>query len=144
MLLRTSASLPLRVSQRTSRQLNEIGQRSFANSQILLDTPESSSSKSTASHDVSRRNSSSTAARPGVEKYGESQASTPQHSPVTVALVKGFAWLMGYKSKTSTAIRETRVAYAFCAKRDIEEAKFIQNRAWHQTISLIINVHTEV
>lgn len=142
MLLRTSASLSLRVvSQRTLWQLiqNELRrrqqqqqqqQRSFTNSQSLLDTPGSSSSKSTitTSHGVS-------SAYYEVEKNSDSHPSTPtpqqqtQHSPMTVAFVKGFAWLMGYKTKTSIAIRETRDAYSLCAERDVEEANFIQNRA---------------
>ena len=144
MLLRTSASLSLRVvSQRTLWQLiqNELRrrqqqqqqqQRSFTNSQSLLDTPGSSSSKSTitTSHGVS-------SAYYEVEKNSDNHPSTStptpqqqtQHSPMTVAFVKGFAWLMGYKTKTSIAIRETRDAYSLCAERDVEEANFIQNRA---------------
>ena len=127
-MLRTSASLPLRVSQRATWHLNALGQRAFTNSQTVLATPGSSSSKSSTSHDTSR--SPSAATRPVAEKNTESQPSTPQqHSPTTVAFVKGFAWLMGYKTKTSTAIRETRDAYALCAQRDVEEADFIQSRA---------------
>jgi len=141
-MLRTSSAWVLfRGSQRGSWQLN--GQRAFTNSQTALDALGPSSSKSPTTHDVSR--DSSTAPRPGVVETNERQPLTPQRSPTTVALVKGLAWLMGYKSKTSTAIRETREAYALCTKREVEEANFIQHRCrlapTYQTWFQIANLH---
>ncbi|KAF8323913.1 hypothetical protein DL93DRAFT_2047260, partial [Clavulina sp. PMI_390] len=74
-----------------------------------------------------------------------SNTQTPEHSPTTIAVVKGLAWLFGSGSKTSTAIRETRTAYDLCAKRDNEESKFIHEvcrlSPTYQTWFQIANLH---
>lgn len=56
------------------------------------------------------------------------QPSTPQwilNSPTLVNLGKGLARLLGYNSKATTAIRETRSVYEMCAEREVKEAGFI-------------------
>lgn len=134
-MLRSCTARHIRTAKRSAFEFHsnrELQRRtiSHAPAQSLYSTPGSSSSKAP----LSLKSYSTTPSQlqndvtksPGTP--ASSKPSSPEPlSPAYVSAVKVLATLLGYNSKTSTAIRETRDAYAVCANRDKEESNFIHN-----------------
>ena len=88
--------------------------RTYSSTSVLNKVSASSSSKDKPNSLLHTSQLSPSAPPPSKEPY----------SPVTVAIVKGLAKLMGYNSLTSTSIRVTSDLYDRCAERAHIERDF--------------------
>jgi len=121
------------------------GRRHFSYSIPPSSTPGSSSSSVAGSSRSSSTIPKPTQANPAEQSERPRTPSWFLNSPTYAAAIRSLAWLMGYHSKTSTAIRETRQPYAQCAQRDGDESRFLHEECslapTYQTWFQITNLH---